>query len=390
MTEASEETRHVRSAEDLLLALRDPELEVRVALLSSIMANPQAALKFGKFQGVDLIDELIGQTFRVESTLYRHIVTAVLSAFDDPRIPPHFLRLITYYGEPDLLEVVRTRLLLEPVEPGLATYRGLVLQTDSLRHTQAAADLLTRSDSLEPRLALRVSVANTLEVDQSPQIDRETISAWIAELNGPFMREASILAESKGQHGFATLAAHANDLDRDAMIWLLRWGVRNWPLDAVEVVRLGLRHEDEEVVIEALRSVETLGPSGSLFATEVAPLAQSASGRVRALAISLGAPLDSAREALTSETEPEALAELLVRLRKSEGPAAIDLLVDHLGHPHYRVRIQAQTELAALGEAAMETAMRLVREGNDVQRAAGANLLLWLGKQEWLEENLLG
>ncbi|HRI44754.1 MAG TPA: hypothetical protein PLL78_13585 [Fimbriimonadaceae bacterium] len=390
MTEASEETRHVRSAEDLLLALRDPDLEVRVALLSSIMANPQVALQFGKFQNVDLIDELIAQTFRVESTLYRHIVTAVLSAFDDPRVPPHFLRLITYYGEPDLLEVVRSRLMLEPVEPGLATYRSLVLQTDSLRHTHAAADLLSRSESLEPRLALRVSVANTLEVDQSPQIDSETVSAWIAELNGPFLREASILAEGKGQHGFVTLAARANELDRDAMIWLLRWGARTWPLDAVEVVRLGLRHEDEEVVLEALRSVETLGPSGSLFAAEAAPLAQSSSARVRALAISVGAPLDSPRQALANETEPEALAELLARLRKSEGKAAIDILVDHLGHSHYRVRIQAQTELAALGEAAQETAMRLVREGNEVQRAAGANLLLGLGKQEWLEENLLG
>lgn len=390
MTEASEETRRIRSAEELLLALRDPDLEVRVALLSSIMSDPQVALRFGRFQNVDFIDELIAQTFRVESTLYRHIVTAVLSAFDDPRIPPHFLRLITYYGEPDLLEVVRTRLMLEPVELGLATYRGLVLQTDSLRHTHAAADLLTRAEELEPRLALRVSVANTVGVDRSPPIDDDSKKVWIEELNGPFLREASLLAEAKGRDGFMALSRDAGSLRPDALVWLLRWGTRNWPLDAIDLIRQGLRHEDGEVVLEALRAVDSLGASGNLFSTEVAPLVRSEDARVRALAISAGAPVESVRVALTEETEPEVLAELLVRLRKAEGSDSIDTLVGHLEHPHYRVRVQAQAELAALGEATKEAAMRLVIEGNDLQRAAGANLLLGLGMQEWLEENLLG
>lgn len=390
MTDATEETRHIRSAEDLLLALRDPSLEVRVALLSSIMENPQAALKFGKFQNIDLIDELIAQTFRVESTLYRHIVTAVLAAFDDPRVPPHFLRLITYYGEPDLLEVVRSRLLLEPVEPGLATYRGLVLQTDSLRHTHAAADLLTRAEDLEPRLALRVSIANTLGVDRSPEIDDSTAPSWVAELNGPFLREASLIAESKGHPAFLVLARHASTLQADALVWLIRWGAWNWPLDAVELVRYGLRHDEEEVVLEALRAVEKLGPSASLFSTDLEPLLRSPSGRVRALALSAGAPIESPRTALGVETDPAAIAELLVLLRKNEGDAALETLVEYLEHPHYRVRIQSQTELAALGEAALDTAKHLVRHGSDVQKAAGANLLLGLGQQEWLEENLLG
>lgn len=384
------ETRRLRTAEDVLLALRDPDLGVWVALLQAVLENPAAALQFGPFQGVDLVDELITQTFRVDVPMYRQVLTHVLSKLQDPRVPHHFRRLLTYYGDPEVLQIVKERLMEEPVEGSEDAYRAMAMQIDSPGHTQAAADLLTRAETLEPCLAIRVSVANGLGIDRSPAVDPDTVEHWVAELSGPYLREATLLIEGKGQVGLPFLTERWNDLPTLGQTWLIRWATTNWPLESVDVLKKGLASEDSAVVLEALRAVSGLGAPGALFEPLVTPHAESPDAAIRRAAIAAGARVGDVRKALVEEEEAEPIVELLIRLRIAEGVAAIPILVEHLEHGDYRVRVQAQTELSALGEAVEETAKRFVLGDNDALRAAGANLLLGLGQQEWLETHLLG
>lgn len=389
-TDAPVDERRIRTAEDLLVALRDPDLQVRASLLVSLLEQPAVALRFGAFQGVDLIDELIDQTFRTDIPAYRHLVTATLAVLEDSRVPAHFRKLLRYAGEPDLLRVIEERLMREPVDPGFDLYRTLAMQIDSVRHAVVAANILTRGDSLDARLAIRVSVANTLQVDRAGDVDGETLSAWIEELDGPFMPNATLLLEARGASAFQSLTAGWSNLNDEAKSWIVEWGTRSHPLDAVPVVRAAIHDKAEPVVVAGLRAVERMGPAGQFFASELAPLTAHESGRVRTLALSAGAPIASARDLLGPETAPEVIAELLHRLRKEEGEAAVDTLVAMLSHEDYRVRVQALTELVALGEVMEERAKAMVLGDERDLRVAGTNLLLALGRQEWLESHLLG
>lgn len=393
MTDAQEapiEQRRLRTAEDLLLALRSPDLQMRAAVLASIMQTPDKALAFGSFQGVDLIDELIDQCFRSDVPLYRHLVAAALSVLDDPRVPPAMRRLLNYYGEPDLVRVAADRLSRDAVEDGVPHYRALAMQTDSPLHTQIGADLLLRAKGLDPRLAIRVSVANGRNQSIAPDLTNDNVDAWLAELNGPYLRPATILLEEQGVNAFRTLVAHWSQTDAESQEWLVRWGAREFPLDAMELLRFSIRSEHENVVLEGLRGIEGLGPARDLFSDELTPLFDHVNPQVRALAVSAGAKVDDPRTALATEKEAVVIAELLILLRKGEGGAAIDTLVEALTHSDYRVRVQAMTELTALGDLAGGRAMEMVLGGTMDHRVAGTNLLLAMGQQEWLEQHLLG
>ncbi|HRF61131.1 MAG TPA: hypothetical protein PLH94_14605 [Fimbriimonadaceae bacterium] len=393
MTETPEtpvEERRIRTAEDLLLALRDPDLTVRAALLKSILEQPDASLRFGPFQGVDLIDELIAQTFQTLTPPYRHLLTATLAVLDDPRVPVHFRRLMTYFGEPELLRVIEGRLEREPIEPGLAQYRSLAMQDDSELHTEVAANLLSRAESLDPRLAIRVSVANGVRFDGAPAVTTENAAAWVEELNGKFGRAASLLIEDRGVQAFLALIPAWNSLTEINRAWLVDWGSRAHPLDAVPIIRAAIHDQAEPVVVAGLRAVESLGPMGTLFHPEIAHLVDHESPRVRTLALSAGAPLADPRSRLETESAPDVRAEILVRLRHGEGAGAIDTLVAELHHEDYRVRVQAMTELVCLGDAVEEQAKSMVLGDDRDLKAAGTNLLLAMGHQEWLEAHLLG
>lgn len=393
MTESQEapiEQRKLRTAEDLLLVLRSPDLQTRAAVLASIMQAPDKALAFGSFQGVDLIDELIDQCFRSDVPLYRHLVAAALSVLDDPRVPPAMRRLLNYYGEPDLVRVAADRLLREPVEDGVAHYRALAMQTDSPLHTQIGADLLLKGNGLEPRLAIRVSVANGRNQSIAPDLTNDNIDAWLEELNGPYVRSATLLIEPQGVNAFRLLVDKWSRLNAETQEWLVRWGSREFPLDAVTVLRAAIQSDFDSVVLEGLRGIEGLGPAQGLFSAELSPLLGHSKPQVRALAISAGATIDDAREALRTEVEPVVIAELLIRLRQQEGKVSIEFLVEALTHSDYRVRVQAMTELTALGECVRERAQQMVLSDSMDHRVAGTNLLLAMGQQEWLEQHLLG
>lgn len=393
MTESQEapiEQRRLRTAEDLLLALRSPDLQTRAAVLASIMQAPDKALAFGSYQGVDLIDELIDQCFRSDVPLYRHLVAAALSVLDDPRVPPAMRRLLNFYGEPDLVRVAADRLSREPVEDGIAHYRALAMQTDSALHTQIGADLLLNANGLDPRLAIRVSVANGRNQSIAPDLTSDNVDAWLAELNGPYLRGATLLIELQGLNAFRLLVDNWSRVNVETQEWIVRWGSREFPLDAVTVLRAAIQSEHDSVALEGLRGIESLGPAQSLFSAELSPLISHSNPHVRALAISAGATINDAGEALKRELEPVVIAELLILLRRQEGEASIEYLVGALTHSDYRVRVQAMTELTALGECVRERAQQMVLSDSMDHRVAGTNLLLAMGHQEWLEQHLLG
>ncbi|MBX7133742.1 MAG: HEAT repeat domain-containing protein [Fimbriimonadaceae bacterium] len=380
----------LRTAEDLLVALRSSNLQTRAAVLAAVMQAPDKAVAFGSYQGVDLIDELVDQLFRSEVPVYRHLVASALSVLDDPRVPPAMRRILGYYGEPDLVRVAADRLSREPVLDGLPVYRALAMQTDSMLHAQIGADLLINASELDDKTAIRVSVSNSKGVSVAPEVSATNLRFWIDELNGPYLRAATLLLEDQGLSTYRMLADNWSSLGEEAQCWLLRWGARAFPLESVGLLRHAVRSEYDSVVLESLRGIESLGSAKSLFSDELVPLLSHTSGSVRTLALSVGTRVDDVRGALSQEAHPLVVAELLIRLRETEGPDAVDVLVEALGHEDYRVRVQALTELTALGTAVRERARQLAQSEVMDQRVAGTNLLLAMGEQEWLEQHLLG
>jgi hypothetical protein len=69
---------------------------------------------------------------------------------------------------------------------------------------------------------------------------------------------------------------------------------------------------------------------------------------------------------------------------------SIRRLIEFLKHGDYRVRVQAMAELLALGESVEAEAKVMVLGDDHDLKAAGTNLLLAMGRQEWLEDHLLG
>ena len=105
----------IRDAADLLSALRSPSQNVRSSVLSAVRANPLRALQLGRFQGCDLIDELVHQANQSCAVPYYRALVQTLALFDDARVILLFDKLDVLASDDEVLRIVRDR--LRPGDP---------------------------------------------------------------------------------------------------------------------------------------------------------------------------------------------------------------------------------------------------------------------------------
>ena len=309
----------IDSVDSLFTAMRSDDLGAVLGIFRAISEDPEAALAMGKHMDKDVIDEMIHQSYQRQGITFLQVILVTLAAFDDERVVTHFLKLLHQLSNYDAVQIIAGRLALEPVETIEDLVRPLLMQEQSRLHAAAAADLLHSLPTLTAAERLRVSVANSIEVNIAPPIDAGTVDEWLSELNGWYAPRARILAASVDEASFLTLASRFSRLSNENREWLLGLGVQKHPLAAIPVLREGLKDDDPEVVLAALSAISNLGPARTLFAAEVTPLVANSDVRIKIAAIHAGAQSLDYRGLLADESTPELISRVLERYTEEPG-----------------------------------------------------------------------
>jgi len=380
---------HLRGAADFFAALRSPDIGTRVGVLRAIAQAPAKALAFGRFQDLDVIDELIQQAHQKQGYSNWKLLVGVLAGFDDPRVVEHFKKILLTWRDPEPIRIAAARLAREPLEKLESTLRPLLQQTACVEQTRAAADLMLGSRTLDPVEQIRVSVANTQAASVAAPLDEESAPLWIAELHGPFAADTRLLLEEQGEAAFQILARRWSSLSARSQQWLLSWGGTRWPAAAVELLASALRSESEDLLLVALNCIERLGGDVSPLQPAVSTLATHADARVRLAAIRAGADGIDWRAELARETDVAFVQACAARLAAEEGARCVGDLIRLLEHSDWQVRATATRLLVQIGEPAVSQVEALIASNKVETRVAATQVLVELGRQEWLEEHLL-
>src|SRR3984957_16677979 len=147
--------RPIRTARELFESLRAADLPTRLSSLKAVQAQPQAAVNFGTWQEVDLIDVLLTQASKFEGTLEWLDWIGALAHFRDERVLQFFVRVLAQEDEPRLLFCAAQYLAGAPLAPLSRELRPLLLRNDNPVRARAVAGLLTGEVACEPAVHLR-------------------------------------------------------------------------------------------------------------------------------------------------------------------------------------------------------------------------------------------
>lgn len=373
----------IRSAESLQKALSSPDLGVRIAVLKAIAADPARALAFAPHAGRDVIDVLLAQADET-GTVRKAVVTA-LATFRDARVRSFFVRTYAHDTDPETVFLAAARLRAEPREVWEPVLRRGLMQDEFVARARAAARVLRDLPAPDVRERVRLGLLGA----PVAAFDPETRAAWLVELSGPFAAEARHRLEDQGCGAFDGLVSSWSSLSCQSHAWLLRWAVHDWPDRARPCLRRALTSEHDEILRRALECVAASDELRESLQALVHGLEQSPSPTVRIAAIrALPRGVDWRRR-VRNEHEPVVRAACVLRLGRDEGRAALGDLIACCADGDAAVRGAAVQALRDLGPHAAGPVRGLLRHPQLPVRAAACQVLLSLGKDDWLRDDLL-
>ncbi len=371
---------HVRDAKSLLAALRSGDSALRLGALRAVASAPQKALAMGTYEGRDVIDELIQQARRETNTLYRKAVLAALRMFQEPRAVAFFKELFADAATPEEVFLAAEQLTDEPVEFWLPW----LLQDQTQEHSRAAAKQLS-NNATDFEIHARIRIA-LLTKGEAPALSPHTCDDWLNELTGVYSVEAKKRVAAQGRAALDVLLTRWTQLAADTRLWLLRWGGQQWP-DALQSHLADCLVSGSDTLIIAALQITT-----SLEKTARPPLSgflDHPNAAVRSAAIYASAEGLDWRQRMREEDDPLVLASYLERLAQHEGSAALAYLLEFLGHSKHALRAAAITALIGIGEESAGAARPLLYHPDLTVRIGSVQVLLALGKQDWLRRDLL-
>lgn len=239
-----EERLRVRCVADLVPLLSHEKPFYRVAAFKSILDNPRNALRLAKHNDKDVVDVLIELLGRADARDDRKAILAILGQFDDARVRDAFVSVLMAEDDDETLHLT-SRYVREG---------GLTLQTDALltllrcndnlSRNRIAAELLADRGPLEAADLIRVAAFSNGTLD-FPNVDAESIDAWLAELRGPLQEFLLATVERHGP-GIGAWARFWSALGPDLRIWLVRRACYEEPTNE-EIVLKGLADPDQHV-----------------------------------------------------------------------------------------------------------------------------------------------
>ena len=353
----------IRSAADLFAVLSEGSLAARLAVLSSIVADPTRPLALGAHDGEDFID-LLTRLVPDSRDVLRKALILCLTCYQDPRTQDFLAQVFTEERDAATVLHLGGRLTLDL---GVEFFRPFLWGERAAQGLVAAQAFAQGSTELQPEEQLRVALLLDWEYPP-PEISSKTVSYWVAELEGPHRLKARQLAENLGSSA------------------LLLWSVRDqfsevdWLLELTETI-------DPE---RARRETETLLPEGALHTVQTAlrlglelpaTLLENHDPEVRAAAVSAGLA-DSHLESYLKASTTEAVAAV--------PRCSPQTLVDLLSDSRWQVRSTAVRALSLGQDRPLERVRALALADTLAQRVAAVALLEQWGDQEWLEDQISG
>jgi hypothetical protein len=378
----------IKSAADLERALSAEDLATRLAVLKAVGDNPQAALRYGKHNGRDLIDVLIEQVNTMSGSSLRQVVFSVLALMPGERVKQELIKEFCLGADPACLEAAGTRLAGEAADEKRRIFGPFLMQDDNQAKAREAAKAMADVPDLSPDERLRVALLGADGEFEPPALDAANWKPWAEALNGgPHAEYARSLAQRQGRPAFAELKRHWPELSSDGKAWLLEWGANEFALEAVELMSLALAEGPEEAVLKALQCVPRYKEAAGLFAEAATQWVAHPDQRLRRAAVAAGARADLG--GLAQDASDEALQLIAInRLGADGGAVQAGILAGLLDHGSWRVRAAAASALSMMGEAGAGAARRVLQSGTQEARAAAAQALLAMEQDEWLRDQI--
>lgn len=378
----------IRTTQDIVEALRSTEPGIRFSMLRAIIQHPEQAAAYGAADGWDLVEELCDQARDLNGSALRTLVLGALVSYKDPRIREVFTKEIHASENAEALSLA-ARYLAGEVEDGEKhSLSGLLLQNNSLKHAQAAADVMNGYAQLDDRERIRIAILSS-EAFNPPCLTEKTEPAWSTELRGPYSSHARRLIEAQGEEAYLFLRKrwdHWGDKDKK---WLLEWGACKYPAYAVELILLGLDSGSEELLLAALETISTLGDFGKIFATLTGRYLKNQNPAVRLAAARTGAAGVDWEAALAAEENVSVKMEMLIRLTDEKGAAAAPTLIRLIEEGDYRLCAAATSALKRVSKDVAELMKPLMEHPRQAVQVAAAQVLITAGEDLWLEERIL-
>lgn len=386
------QTRPIRihTTKDIVEALRSAEPGIRFSILRAIIQHPEQAAAYGVSERWDLVEELCNQTRNLTESPLRTLVLGALVAYRDPRVREIFKKEIHMSENAEVLSLAARYLAGEVEEGKRHSLCGLLLQNNSLKHAQAAAEVMMTHKHLSDQERIRIAMLSSDDLFSPPRLSDTTEPAWATELQGPYGPHARRLLEAQGEAAFIYLRKKWDGLADKSKIWLLGWGAEKHPAYAMELILLGLDSDSDPLVLAALEAIARMGEYGKIFLPHTGRLLKSMNPVVRRAAVKTGAAGVDWEAALTAEDDALVKIEIVTRLIEDKGVVAVPTLIRLIEEGDYRLSAAATTALKILGKDAAELMKPLMKHSHQALQVAAAQVLIAAGEELWLEEQVLG
>lgn len=382
---------HIRSAPDLLAALRESSPLLRLGVLQHVARHPQKALAYGKHEGLDVLDVLVEQARSMPAGQLRQATVLAIANFRDPRAVAFLMEDVR--TNPDAQSVMSTliRLAEEESEPVRRLLVELLDREPSSAHARTAANLLSWWPGWEPTLEqrLRLSLLSDTGRPQPPPFDEESADLWLAHLQGELASRAWDYLELQGRGAFARVGMRWDDLEDEQRLALLRWGGRRHLEDVPGLLRQTLASANPELVHEALRLLERLPGEQGRHQERLRQLWEQGGTDARRAVLRAGLRGLEWERLLSEAADLPLRRELLAAWARHEPVAALPHVLEAFEAREWQVRATAVQLAIAAGEPAVEGARRWALDPRPEVRLAACQALVGLGQEEWLEETLL-
>lgn len=373
----------IKNAADLERAVQAEDIGTRLAVLKAIGDDPQAALRYGKHNGRDLIDVMIDQITVLTNSSLRLMVLSVLSLLPGERVKQAMIKELHFSQDMECIKVAAKRLAQEQPDERRRIFTPFLMQDDNALKAREAAKALMDLDELERAQRMRIALVGPDSEFAMPELNQENWEIWQDALQGLHAEYARELAQRQGRVAFQVLKGRHSELDSDTRTWVLRWGVVEFALESVELVALALEQGPEALALIALECVPSYEQAAGLFGKAVQKWSEHEDIRIRRAAIAAGAQVDLT-DLAGSDPDEAVRVEAIKRLGYEAGHTAF--LADLLEDDSWRVRSAASMVLGRMGEDGARAARKVLEKGSQKAKIAAAQALMALGHEKWLKD----
>jgi hypothetical protein len=322
----------IRNAADLFAVLTTGAPIAQMAVLQSILKNPEKPISLGAHEGEDLVDLLLRLIPNSTGSL-KLAQTVCLMCYQDERTTRFLLEEFAQCKEPALVLRLAGRISLER---DIAFFRPFLWQ-EKAAQALAAARLCCQLQDLRPAERLRVAILLDSEFEP-PELNKQNLDLWMTELGGRHRVRVRQLAARRPEQALLFWDCWPN-LAPPEQEWLMRLTARHKP-DLLKAKLPKLLEDPHVCAFVVTHAVEHQVELPASLLEHRDPLA-------RAAAIFQG----HADDQLESYLGPDAsIAEALAAL----GRCAPRKLVDRLGDDRWQIRGAASQLLCGLEEPPLE------------------------------------